>query len=168
MKRMVYIIILLLVSSCSIIDRNNEQSIYNKCNSFIINIDGSNSLFYTKLKNSLNDKFNLLVYGEDSEIDKSKICEINIKKINIKTYSSLTDTSGITSRQNTKIDIKYSINISNKKINNNCIVFYGASVSDNYYSVYNKEEKMSDNNIEILSDKLFYSIINDISKFKHI
>ena len=124
----------------------------------IKNADSKNTLFYSKLKTALEDKFILLQHSKNGNK-----CDIDILNITATNYIPLIDNSGIASRNNKKIDVKYSVNVGDKIIKNNVIVFYGSNVSENYYSNYVNNEKMADNDIELLSEKIFYSVIGSVN-----
>ena len=155
------LLVILLLNSCSFITKNTNNNIYDKCGTFDINIQNINSkdsLFYSKLKNALEDKFILLNHNENGNT-----CIVDILNIAVNNYTPLIDNSGIASRNNKKIDVEYSINIEDKIIKNNVIVFYGSNVSENYYSNYVNGNKIENNDIELLSEKIFYSVINSIN-----
>lgn len=157
-------VFVLLLTSCSFIKYNNSGNVYDKCGIFDINIKNVNNkdvLFYLKLKTNLEDKFSLLYHNENNNR-----CIIDIIDTTITNYVPLVDNSGIASRNNKKIDIKYSVELSDKIIKDRVIVFYGLNVSENYYSNYVNSEKVIDNDIDLLSEKIFYSVIKNINKIK--
>lgn len=163
MYRYLFVFVLLL-SGCSFIKYNNNSNIYDKCGIFDINIeniDGKDILFYSKLKTALEDKFILLHHNENNNK-----CIIDILDITIANYVPLVDNSGIASRNNKKVDAKYSVKVGNKIIKDTVIVFYGLNVSENYYSNYVNNKKVVDNDVELLSEKIFYSVIGNINKIK--
>lgn len=169
MSASLFLIILLITLSgcCNFLKiTNNKSSIQDKCSYFVITIDNADSgqiLFYSKLKDSLDDRFNIL----SNEVDNSKVCTIKITKINKSIYTPLTSNSGIASRNNIKIDIYYTLNILNQTINNNCVLFYGKNISENYYSANINNKKTIDNDVNILSEKIFYSVMRDINNIKN-
>lgn len=168
-KSVIFLVILLFMSSCVSFNDVSINNIYKKCNTFVVkiqNVDGKNILFYSKLKASLEDELNLLVYNDNHDNIGTNKCILNVTDIKTTNYVPLTNNSGIASRNNSKIDVKYSVFVDNKIIKNSCIVFYGSNVSENYYSEYVNTAKMRDNDVALLTEKIFYSVINDINKIK--
>ena len=146
------ILLLLFLSSCVTIPKN--------CGSFVVDIKNKDSvdlLFLTKFANNLQKKLNLITN------DKTKnICKVEVD-FNKNEYYTITDESGYVGRKNFKINIDYILQLSGSKtIKDSVTFFYGSNISDNYYSEYIANKKRSNNDIDILSEKVFYSIINNL------
>ena len=146
------ILILLFLSSCVTIPQ--------KCGSFVLNIENSNFndlLFLTKFSKNLQKRLDLVA---NSKINNSCKIDVNFNKIE---YSTITDESGYTGRKNFKIIVDYVLNIPNSgTVEDDIIFFYGANISDNYYSEYVSNKKRNNNDVDILSEKVFYSILNNL------
>ena len=159
MKSSIILFLTFILISCV---RNNNNL---PCSDFNIKVVGGsidNNLFLSKLSKNLKNKLQLLKNNNSKNI-----CEIIIN-FNSNTYSTIIDESGYTGRKNFKLDLNYSINVKNKKIlnRNNIVLFYGANISDNYYSEYVYGQKRKDNDLNILTEKLFYYIAEDLRKIK--
>ena len=146
------ILILLFLSSCVTIPQ--------KCGSFVLNIENSNFndlLFLTKFSKNLQKRLDLVA---NSKINNSCKIDVNFNKIE---YSTITDESGYTGRKNFKIIVDYVLNVPNLgTVEDDIIFFYGTNISDNYYSEYVSNKKRNNNDVDILSEKVFYSILNNL------
>ena len=147
------ICILLFLSSCV------SSKLNVGCGVFFVNIENSttnNFLFLTKLSKNLKNRLDLI-----ADKNSKNICKLNIN-FNNQIYSTIIDESGYTGRKNFKINIEYTLDINNSKIKDSVMFFYGSNISDNYYSEYVSSQKREDNNIDLLSEKIFYSIITNL------
>ena len=161
MKKSTIIIVasLIILSSCL------QQKNISVCRDFNINIRDvtiKDTLFISKLTKNLKNKLTLL---------QNKIA-VNTCNIEIvfkqKEYSTIIDESGYTGRKNFKLELDYTINIANLKSveRKEILVFYGANISDNYYSEYIYNQKRQNNDLSILTEKLFYYILEDLKNIK--
>ena len=159
MKSSIILFLTFILISCV---RNNNNL---PCSDFNIKVVGGsidNNLFLSKLSKNLKNKLQLLKNNNSKNI-----CEVNIN-FSSNTYSTIIDESGYTGRKNFKLDLGYDVNIKDKKIasRKNIVLFYGANISDNYYSEYVYGQKRKDNDLNILTEKLFYYIAEDLEKNK--
>lgn len=153
MKKIIFT--LLFLSSCV------NKGVNNICGSFSINVEDNttkNYLFFTKFSENLRDRLELIAND-----DSNYICKVDVK-FNVDTYSTIIDESGYTGRKNFKINVDYVLSMpNNKKITDNVTFFYGSNISDNYYSEYVNSQKRKNNDIDRLSEKVFFSIINKMN-----
>ena len=125
----------------------------------IKNENSADLLFLTKFANKLQKRLDLIT---DNKV--GNICKVEID-FNKSEYSTVMDESGYTGRKNFKIAVNYILNTSNSRtIKDTVVFFYGATISDNYYSEYVANKKRNTNDVDILSEKVFYSIINNLKK----
>lgn len=150
---------LIILSSC--LQRKNTSI----CRDFNINIKDvaiKDTLFVSKLTKNLKNKLKLLQ-------NKTAVNTCNIEMVfRQKDYSTIIDESGYTGRKNFKLELDYTINIANLKSaeRKEILVFYGANISDNYYSEYIYNQKRQNNDLSILTEKLFYYILEDLKNIK--
>lgn len=135
------------------------------CADFNININNvstGNMLFLSRLSKNLKNKLQL-VKNKNS----NNLCNVDIN-FSSSAYSAIIDESGYTGRKNFKLEFDYTINIKNVEPikRKNIVIFYGANISDNYYSEYVYSQKREDNNLSMLTEKLFYYIVKDLKNVR--
>lgn len=159
-KYFIFILLFILLISCSNNIKNNIR-IEENCSNIEINIEDEsieNKLFNVDLKSTLKKNFDIIF--NKNNVTKNKLCVLNIKIIENE-YSTLISNSGNTSRMNKKIKIDYTLTIKNYTFNKSMVLFYGTNISRYVYSNYVKNKKEDRNNIETISKKIFFDIINN-------
>ena len=137
---------LLFVVSCGFMNKSVVSRVSERCGSFKVVFSGteaSDALFHSKIKKFLEDKFRLYFNNVNGDI-----CTVTINNVAKKTNTSIVSTSGVTSRVNNRIIVNYSVNAGKVTKNSSCNIVYDNEVSENYYSQYVNDIKISDNNVE--------------------
>lgn len=138
-----------------------ENRVKSECSELKISVEDTSieeKLFNLNLENSLNEKFRLLF---NEKIGLGKICYLNVR-INKSEYSTITSSSGDTSRVNRKLMVSYSLKTNKKQIDSRFIIFYGSDVSKYVYSDYMKIKKEDINNVKNITNKLYFEVIKNI------
>ena len=153
------LVIMLSMVSCVLTSNSKQNAVDDVCNGFIINITNADSryiLTYTKLKRALENKFDLITTRGD------RFCEIIINGFETKSHSSLISTSGVASRDNVRLKVKYEAKTPKGAFKNTCIIMYNRNVSDAYYSHHVNDLKIDENNVETVAEKMFFYVVRDI------
>lgn len=156
-------IAIFLLSSCSSIAK--EDNLRKECDKIEIvveNNDVENKLFSSNLEFSIKERFNLIFSGEEKiKRVNQRICylKVNVEKTE---YSVLTNKSGNIGRVNRKIKISYNFRSFHENLDDKFTIFYGSDVSNFVHSDYMKNKKEETNNIKIISNRLYFDILNRI------
>ena len=118
-------------------------------------------VFNLDLENSLKERFKMLFAGKKIVNFNEKICYLKVR-VNKNEYSTITSSSGDTSRVNRKLRVFYSLQTTKKKVDKNFVIFYGSDVSKYVYSDYMKIKKEDINNVKNITDKLYFNVMKNI------
>lgn len=151
-------------SACShLIEAERIEDNCTKINIIINDNNVEKKLFNSLLKNSLGEKFNLLLKNSKTTNLSEKLCKLTIN-VTQSESSALDSESGSASRINKKIKVKYNFSGNNVNLSNTFVIFYGSNRTNYVYSDYIKNKKEDINDIENIANRIYFGIVNRFSK----